>query len=58
MASSAQLQELAQQHRALERKIEEEQRRLVTDSSMISELKRQKLKIKDEIARLEAQTRH
>jgi hypothetical protein len=58
MAGSAQLQELNQQHRALERRIEEEQRRPSSDSNAIAELKRRKLRIKDEIARIEAVTRH
>jgi hypothetical protein len=58
MAVSAHLEELSQKHRALERKIEEEMARPGADTLKITELKRQKLKIKDEMAKLESKTRH
>lgn len=58
MALSAHLAELSEKHRMLDRKIEEEEARLGSDDSSIRRLKQEKLKIKDEIARLETQTRH
>ena len=58
MALSAHLQELSQRHRALKRQIEEEMARPGSDDLEIRRLKQEKLKIKDEITRLEAETRH
>lgn len=58
MALSAHLQELSEKHRQLERRIEEEASRPGSDDATIRKLKRQKLKLKDEIVRLESQTRH
>lgn len=58
MAVEAHLDELTQKHRQLDRKIEEEMARPYADDLKIQELKRQKLRLKDEIARLQAQTRH
>jgi len=52
MALDAHLSELSEKHRALDRKIEEELARPTTDDLMIAELKRQKLRLKDEIERL------
>lgn len=58
MAVEASLSELTEQHRALKRKIEEETARLSADDLKIAELKRQKLKLKDQIARLQNKDRH
>ena len=58
MAQPAQLEELAHKHQALERLIAEEQEHLGSSDLRIAELKRKKLKLKDEIAELEQQTRH
>ena len=58
MALSGHLQELSQRHSALKRQIEEEIARPGSDDLEIRRLKQEKLKIKDEIARLEAETRH
>lgn len=52
MALDAHLAELNEKHSALDRKIVEETARPLADSLKITELKRQKLRIKDEIARL------
>ena len=52
MALHACFDELTDKHRALERRIEEELARPVADSLHITALKRQKLRIKDELARL------
>ncbi len=52
MPLGAHLTELSEKHRALERKIEEEQARPSADDLKIAELKRQKLRIKDEMIRL------
>lgn len=57
MALSAHLQELSEKHRQLERRIEEETARLGSDDIEIRRLKQEKLKLKDEIARL-SETRH
>lgn len=56
MALSAHLQELSEKHRQLERRIEEETARPGSDDVTIRRLKQEKLKLKDEIVRLE--TRH
>jgi hypothetical protein len=57
MALSAHLQELSEKHRQLERRIEEETLRPGSDDLAIRRLKQEKLKLKDEILRLEV-TRH
>ena len=44
---------LREQHAALERAIDEENRRPLPNDDAISDLKRQKLRIKDEIYQLE-----
>ena len=51
MALDAHLDELAEKHRALDRKIDEEQGRPTADAFKIAELKRRKLHLKDEIER-------
>ena len=58
MALSAHLQELSEKHRQLERRIEEEIARPGSDDLEIRRMKQEKLKLKDEMVRLEAQTRH
>ncbi len=59
MALAAHLAELAEKHRILKRKIEEEVARPGSDDLEIHRLKVEKLKIKDEIARLQQdETRH
>ncbi len=58
MAVEAHLSELAEKHRMLDRKIEEEISRPYADDFKIQELKREKLKLKDEISKLETETRH
>ena len=57
MAQPAQLDDLAAKHQALERLIAEEQDHLGSSDLKLAELKRKKLKLKDEIAEIEA-TRH
>jgi len=52
MALDAHLDELNEKHRALEKKLESEMARPQADSLLITKLKREKLQIKDEIARL------
>jgi hypothetical protein len=49
---------LSEKHRALDRKIEEEQARPIADDLKIAELKRQKLRLKDEIERLKHDSSH
>lgn len=56
MAVDAHLVELTDKHRALEQKIESEMARPLADTMKISELKKEKLRIKDEIARLKEET--
>lgn len=58
MALQAHLQELSEKHRALERRIQEEIARPGSTDADIRRLKQEKLKIKDEIVRLESDTRH
>lgn len=58
MSVSAHLAELSEKHRVLERKIEEEVARPGSDDAVIRRMKQEKLKLKDEITRLQAQTRH
>ena len=58
MVLSAHLQELSEKHRQLERRIEEAVARPGSDDSEIRRMKQEKLKLKDEMARLEAGTRH
>ena len=48
MALDAHLAELTEKHSALKKKIEEETARPLADSLKITELKREKLRIKDE----------
>ena len=59
MALVAHLAELAEKHRVLNRKIENEVARPGSDDLNIHRLKIEKLKIKDEIARLQdGEVRH
>jgi len=58
MAQPAQIEDLAAKHRALERIIAEEQEHLGSSDLKLAELKRKKLKLKDEIAAMTAETRH
>lgn len=58
MALAGHLQELAHKHSALKRQIQEEMARPGSDDLEIRRLKQEKLKLKDEIARLEAETKH
>jgi len=58
MALDAHLAELNEKHSALKRKIEEEAARPLADTLKITELKREKLRIKDEIARLKSRSSH
>ena len=52
------LQSLTEKHRVLERKIKEELARPGADDVQITQLKPQKLKLKDEMAKLQGGTRH
>jgi hypothetical protein len=58
MALDAHLVELSEKHRALDRKIEEELARPTADDLRIAELKRQKLRLKDEMERLKHEMSH
>ena len=58
MSVAAHLQELSEKHRSLERRIAEEIARPGSDDIEIRRMKQEKLKLKDEIARLKTQTRH
>lgn len=57
MSLASHLAELSEKHRMLEQRLQEEQARPGSDDSVIRRLKREKLKLKDEMAKLE-QTRH
>ena len=52
MTIQARIAELEQQHHALEKKIVEALKHKSTDDLIIVELKRQKMRLKDEIERL------
>jgi hypothetical protein len=58
MTLASHLAELSEKHRSLERQIEEELSRPGADDLEISKLKKEKLKIKDEIAKLQSKTTH
>ncbi len=55
MSIQADLAALEQQHQALDHEIAEAQQHLATDDLKLVELKRRKLHVKDEIARLRSQ---
>ena len=54
MASLARIDTLKTQHSQLESKIELESRRPNPDELMVAKLKREKLKVKDELTQLQA----
>ena len=58
MAVTAHIEELSEKHQAIERKIEEELSHPSSDELTIAALKKEKLRLKDEIAKLKAETRH
>jgi hypothetical protein len=58
MALSAHLAELAEKHRALEERIEKAVASPGVDDVEIGRMKREKLKLKDQIERLKKETRH
>jgi hypothetical protein len=57
MSLQTHLSELTAKHKALDLQIEEELAHPSSDDLAIAELKRKKLKLKDEIARLESRMR-
>jgi len=57
MSLAAHLAELSEKHRSLERRIAEEIARPGSDDAVIRRMKQEKLKLKDEIAKLEG-SRH
>ncbi len=58
MALDAYIAELSERHRTLDRKIEEELARPTVDDLRIVDLKRQKLRLKDELERLKHEPSH
>ena len=52
MAIEARIRELDQRHRALERAIEDEVSRPAADAARLTELKRRKLRLKEEMENL------
>lgn len=59
MSLQGHIVELQRRHEALKKEIEEEQLHPQSDETRISELKRKKLQIKDELAKLQGnETRH
>ncbi len=54
MSVVAHLQELKKKHETLSQKVEETQRSPSTDPLAVQELKKQKLRLKEEIARLDS----
>lgn len=57
MSLAAHLAELAEKHRVLDRKIEQEMSRPATADHEIMRLKLEKLRLKEEIEKLQAQSR-
>lgn len=55
MAVEARIRELGSRHQTLEQAIQDEQRRPAADELRLKELKRQKLKLKEEMESLRAQ---
>ncbi|MFT6931315.1 MAG: hypothetical protein ACJAXT_000007 [Paracoccaceae bacterium] len=53
MSLGAHLQELRKKHKNLSQRVEEAQRNPATDALSISELKKQKLRLKEQITRLD-----
>lgn len=53
MPTAPHLDELSEKHRALKQQIEEAISHPSTDPMVVSELKREKLKLKDEISKLQ-----
>lgn len=53
MAVEAHITELRQKHKTLDTRIEQERSRPLVDNVKISELKRKKLQLKEEITRLQ-----
>ncbi len=58
MAIEARIRELGNRHETIDRAIQDEVRRPVFDQSRMSELKRQKLKLKEEIEGLRRARAH
>ena len=58
MSVASHLDQLREKHEALEEQIREEERHPRVDNLTIGELKRKKLYLKDEIARLSHETVH
>jgi len=58
MAVEARLRELGARHQSLEKAIQDELRRPSSDDLRVQELKRQKLKLKDELEALRATAVH
>jgi hypothetical protein len=58
MSVQAHLGELAAKHKALEAELEDAMSHPASTDAEIAELKRKKLRIKDEITKLEGQMRH
>ncbi|MEM8848993.1 MAG: DUF465 domain-containing protein [Pseudomonadota bacterium] len=56
MSLTSHLQELRKKHEVLSRQVEEEQRSPAVDSTALSEMKKRKLAIKEQIERLNAAT--
>lgn len=58
MAIEARLRELGSRHQSLEKQIEDEARRPVSDSLRLNEMKRQKLKLKEQMEVLRGARAH
>jgi hypothetical protein len=58
MSLNSHLHELRKKHETLSRQVEEEQRSPSADTIVLSEMKKRKLAIKQQIERLSTQTAH
>lgn len=52
MGYDARIDSLTSKHASLEARLDDESRRPIPDAAMVAAIKRQKLKIKDELARM------
>jgi hypothetical protein len=58
MTLAGHLSELSERHRSLEQRIQEEMARPSADELQVSRLKKEKLRIKDEMLKLKSNSRH
>jgi len=58
MSLQGHIVELQRRHEALEKEIQEERNHPSSDDAKVAEMKRKKLQLKDEMSKLDEETRH